>query len=1772
MKRLLSLMLALSLVLSITPLTPFAAVAAEQVFVLPSGIKEIEEQAFAGNTSISTLVIPNGVTSIGSEAFEGCTGLSDVSIASMNVVIENDAFKNCSKDIVFYTHNGSTAMLWAMAHGYKCVSLDDDSDHLTRFSAMIAHSGFDPSLLMSNTFASKCLIVRTPSNMDRLPDISEYNPIDIFRSDDHLYYIQFSTEDSTEECFCYLNGNLGIKVEPDRIGASDDVAAQGVTIAGNWGTNDTMGFDEYAPFVAQHSSGSVTIAIIDSGVSESAWGGPKSPYAISFVGGSAYTDSARHGSKVASIISDCLGTNKNSVTLLPIKVVNSSSMYRTSVIIEGIKHASNHGADIINLSLGWDVSEGTSPEIEHQLSLASDKGILIVAAAGNGSGNVMYPASCSGVLAVSALTYSTETGYSVRSRTGSAIDYTAPGMYLTTSAYAPVDAAGDIIGTASTSFAAPQISAALALIKLDSTHNENAISALNSCCIDPEGVSSSAYGNGLPQLGRLKIIDTTDIVLSNMDGDAIPSRLWLADSGNDFMLTWTVLPENATDKVITVTSSNTSVASVRKYGNTSALITSRGTGEATISVSNGKITKEINIIVEKPVTGILIAGTDGTMIVGNELDLAISVLPESASNRSVQWWTSDESVLSVSETGHLIAHAAGNAIITCEALDGYGTKGQVEISVIDIPDATDISLSAEEKDISGGQVTLEVGEILTLIPEILPEEASQECRFSVFPKGIVTVSDEGVVEAVATGTATIVATATTGQNVYTGLSVTVLIYPTSVNIKAERTTLNPEETILLSAEILPETATDQSVTWSSRNSAVATVNSKTGLVTAKTPGTVDIVCTTANGLENTITMTVRQPITITFESMGGNCNELSRPIYSGYTIGSLPIATRNYWSFDGWYTATNGGTLISSASVFTEDTTLYAHWTGLPYTVTFNANGGTCMEMTMDARVGTRLGTLPAATRDNYTFTGWYTSAADEEGYKVTTDYTQSNNGNLTVYAHWTANPYTIRFEANGGKNDTLEMTGIVDKPIGVLPEASRDYYIFDGWYTAPEGGTRIDESFTKNTISEVIVYAHWTPMTYVMTFNANGGSCDEFTRAYTVDTEITETPVPTRSYYEFAGWYTEGENNIHVTTSYQQATTDAITVYAHWTPHEYTMHFDPNEGDCAMASMVYTVDAKIGSLPVPTRSYYDWDGWYTAKTGGSKVDTNYVRSTDLDITVYAHWIPHQYTMTFDTNIADATCSIKTKQGTVGVLIGDLPTPSKQYYTFNGWVAVQTGVTQITNTYVQYTDEPITVYAQWIPGTYTMTFDKNGGVCSTTSKTGTIDQSIGTLPSATRELYTFKGWFTSATGGTQITTSYIQSTTNNITVYAHWEALPYTMIFDGNGNSAFPATVPSPSTRTYYADTAVGTLPTPTRAYHRFDGWFTSATGGTQITSTYARQSTSSITVYAHWTPYTYSLSLNPGGGSCSETVRTCSVGVAIGNLPIPTRDYYTFNGWYDAATGGNKVDASKIYSTNTSVAIYAQWTLKPEKGWVTEDKVPSGAQITAISWSYREDTESATSSMSGWTSNGSYWKQTDTGSAEYANFPNGEYNTSGYGSYAKTDKYYSEMMHAPYTSSETDTTKREVSNTHAGWIYWHWAYNAVYSASANRVIAYKPGIYGSDKFVYGYWYSIKSTVECPQAKSSYNTIGQYPQNGRTTYDCTTLINNTNYVPASHKTAAGSIGLCTWRFYRLEYFTSTYTDYQKYYKFYRNVNNSTSDPGNGANISNKVKYVKYREK
>ena len=156
----------------------------------------------------------------------------------------------------------------------------------------------------------------------------------------------------------------------------------------------------------------------------------------------------------------------------------------------------------------------------------------------------------------------------------------------------------------------------------------------------------------------------------------------------------------------------------------------------------------------------------------------------------------------------------------------------------------------------------------------------------------------------------------------------------------------------------------------------------------------------------------------------------------------------------------------------------------------------------------------------------------------------------------------------------------------------------------------------------------------------------------------------------------------------------------------------------------------------------------------------------------------------------------------------------------------------------------LTIYVRSTVKTVKVTFDPRSGTVSPTSKTVTVGQTYGTLPTPTRSGYVFAGWYTSASGGTKVTASSTVTNSADHKLYAHWNTPTPTTVnvtFDPNGGTV------SPTSRTMTVGQAYGTLPTPTWSGHIFVGWYTSASGGTAVEAATVVENTSNHTIYAHW-------------------------------------------------------------------------------------------------------------------------------------------------------------------------------------------------------------------------------------------------------------------------------------------------------------------------------------
>lgn len=156
---------------------------------------------------------------------------------------------------------------------------------------------------------------------------------------------------------------------------------------------------------------------------------------------------------------------------------------------------------------------------------------------------------------------------------------------------------------------------------------------------------------------------------------------------------------------------------------------------------------------------------------------------------------------------------------------------------------------------------------------------------------------------------------------------------------------------------------------------------------------------------------------LTFNPNGGTTPTTTKSILYNTAYGSLPKPTRTGYTFDGWYTAKDGGTLITEDLIVsvTTDQTLYAHWTLNPYTVTLDANGGTVSDDSVTVTYSNGYGTLPEPTRDGYTFLGWFTAA--DGGTEVTASTTVTTNKDHTLYAHWQKNKAVGDVNADGTFN-----------------------------------------------------------------------------------------------------------------------------------------------------------------------------------------------------------------------------------------------------------------------------------------------------------------------------------------------------------------------------------------------------------------------------------------------------------------------------------------------------------------------------------------------------------------------------------------------------------------------------------------------------------------------------------------------------------------------------------------------------------------------------------
>ncbi|EEA6131022.1 LPXTG cell wall anchor domain-containing protein, partial [Listeria monocytogenes] len=238
-------------------------------------------------------------------------------------------------------------------------------------------------------------------------------------------------------------------------------------------------------------------------------------------------------------------------------------------------------------------------------------------------------------------------------------------------------------------------------------------------------------------------------------------------------------------------------------------------------------------------------------------------------------------------------------------------------------------------------------------------------------------------------------------------------------------------------------------------------------------------------------------------------------------------------------------------------------------------------------------------------------------------------------------------------------------------------------------------------------------------------------------------------------------------------------------------------------------------------------------------------------------------------------------------------------YTFKQDVAVGSTTSSYTGIIIQPLNEPVD---------YNVTFNIDGNTSEV--KTVTEEDLIPEPANPTKQGYTFDGWYDAETGGTKWDFTTGQMPANDLMLYAHFSVNSYQVNFDIDGAVMNEAVV---------YDTLLNEPTAPTKQGYTFDGWYDAETGGNKWDFKTMKMPANDVTLYAHFTVSSYQVNFDIDGAVTNEAI----VYDTLLNEPAtPTKQGYTFDGWYDAETGGNKWDFKTMKIPANDVTLYAHFTI----------------------------------------------------------------------------------------------------------------------------------------------------------------------------------------------------------------------------------------------------------
>ncbi len=672
------------------------------------------------------------------------------------------------------------------------------------------------------------------------------------------------------------------------------------------------------------------------------------------------------------------------------------------------------------------------------------------------------------------------------------------------------------------------------------------------------------------------------------------------------------------------------------------------------------------------------------------------------------------------------------------------------------------------------------------------------------------------------------------------------------------------------------------------------------------------------------------------------------------------------------------GSQVSNQNQYAENPLIcFAQCTPNQYTITLNNDGGTGGAISTTATYDSAMPSISVPTRVGYTFRGYYTGIDGSGSQYYTSSGTGVKNWDIasatTLYAYWTENTYTVTLDNQGATSaGTRSVTVTYGSVMPTIMVPTKTGYTFHGYFLGGGGtGARYYNAdgtsariWDITTATSLTLYAYWTVNSYTVTLDGCGAT-SMGTRSVTVTygSTMPSITVPTKTGYTFKGYYSgvDGTGARYYNAegasvrNWDITTATSSTLYAYWTANTYTVTLN-NDGWGANTTVTATYGNAMPAITLPERTGYEFRGYFTEKNGkGTQYYWSHGASAQKwdktsATTLYAYWRAKTYTVTLD-GCGATSAGSQSVTATYDSAMPAITLPKRTGYEFRGYFTEKNG--KGTQYYWSHggsaqkwnKTSAITLYAYWIK-IYTVTLDNDGGSANTTV-TVTYGSAMPAITLPERTGYEFSGYFTEKNGkGTQYYWSHGGSAqkwnkTSDITLYAYWIGETYTVTLNNDGWGA-NTTV----TATY--GSAMPAITLPKRTGYEFRGYFTEKNGkGTQYYWSHGGsaqkwdKTSDDIILYAYWRVNTYTVTLDNDGGSGNTTVKA-TYDSAVPTVSIPTKDGYTFKGYY---TEKNRGGTQYIRNNGTGIGewniaqdttLYAGWeintyyiTYETKGGWI---------------------------------------------------------------------------------------------------------------------------------------------------------------------------------------------------------------------------------------------------